>query len=80
MTFDDYWQQCTEGIPPNGLYTADTVRELCRNAYHAGEETDHLLVDAVKKILRVHGNGQPKQMADAVLLIDAALKARTHAG
>ena len=76
MTFNDYWQQCTEGIPPTGLYTADTVRELCRNAYHAAQETDNLLVDAAKKVLRVHGNGQPKQMADAVLLIDAALKCR----
>ena len=76
MTFDDYWQQCTEGIPPNGLYTADTVRELCRNAYLTGKDNDHLLVDAAMKVLRVHGNGQPKQLADAVLLIDAALKCR----
>jgi len=76
MTFDDYWKQCTEGIPLNGLYTADAVRELCRNAYHVGQDNDHLLVDAAKKIVRVHGNGQPKQLDDAVLLIDGALKCR----
>lgn len=56
MTFDDYWQQCTEGIAPNGLYTTDTVRELCRNAYLTGKDNDHLLVDAAMKVLRVHGN------------------------
>jgi hypothetical protein len=35
---------------------------------------DQLLEDAARKIVRVYGNGQPKQLDDAVLLIRAALK------
>ena len=33
-----------------------------------------LLEDAARKIVRVHGNGQPKQLDDAFLLLDVALK------
>jgi hypothetical protein len=44
----------------------------------AWEKLDHdsaLLLDAARKVLRVHNNGQPKQMDDAVLLLRAALQA-----
>jgi hypothetical protein len=36
---------------------------------------NHLLFDAINKVIRVHGNGQPKQMDDAVMLLKHALSA-----
>ena len=39
-----------------------------------------LLEDAARKAVRVMGNGQPKQLEDAALLLDVALKECKEAG
>lgn len=37
---------------------------------------DQLLSDAINKVIRVHGNGQQKQLDDACLLLKVALRQR----
>jgi len=65
MTFDEWWN----------IYSRNDFRrsdEIARDAWTAAVE-NNFLVHAVRKIVRVHGNGQPKQLDDAVLLLKVAM-------
>jgi hypothetical protein len=74
----------TKGDCPRYLvtdeYLQEALEQMARDIHAAAPQQaipsgNHLLFDAINKVIRVHGNGQPKQMDDAVMLLKHALSA-----
>ncbi len=66
MNFEEWWDTYSR----NDFRRSD---EIARDAWAEATKTHTLLIDAARKIVRVHGNGQPKQLDDAVLLLKVAM-------
>lgn len=60
---------CDAGVPLNG----PALRQFLLDIRTHLDQVE-MLEEAARKAVRVRGNGQPKQLDDAVLFMDAVLK------
>lgn len=67
MKFEEWWERYSR----NDFRRSD---EIARDAWAEAVKTHQLLIDAARKAVRCRRNGQWRNLEDAVLLMEVALK------